>query len=89
MGLDGMVNPERKHAGPVEGTIRSEPSTEDDPVYVNVLGEDDRNHVEGPCAWAPRGDLIPTEGNICAITWTDAGTALVVMWWPGEEWPDD
>lgn len=89
MGIDGLSNPEREHEGPVEARIVEAPATVTDPVYVNVLGEDEDDHTEGPCAWMPRGATLPTVGDICAVTWTDAGTPIVTAWWPGEEWPNN
>lgn len=88
MGLGEMVNPERKHAGPVEGVVLAAPDTMDDPIFVNILGEDDDDHKDGPCAWMPRGDQFPGEGDVCAVQWTESGTPIVIAWWPGEEWPD-
>lgn len=91
MGIDELLNRQERHTGPIEGVIATAPDSMDSPVWVNILGDDDVEHREGPCAWIARGELggsvsFPEEGDACAVVVTDAGTPIVIAWWTGE-WP--
>lgn len=84
--IDDLVNPPPKHHGPVEGVVHRAPGVESEPVHVIVRGLEDEEAPEA-CAWMPRGDSMPSVDDVCAVVYTDAGTPIVLAWWPDTEWP--
>lgn len=92
-GIDELVNDPPEHHGPVEGiVVKPVPVSVTDPLYVRVVGLNDRLTKVGPCPWMPRVDddglpVLPDEDNPCAVSFTDANTPWVLGYWPEEEVP--
>jgi hypothetical protein len=53
-----------------------------DQVDVVLDDFDDGRQVFGPCAWMPRGDVMPTRGDPCLVVFSDYGDPWVIAWTP-------
>lgn len=86
VGLDELFrNTERdalERPAAVKGTIASEPATAAERVYVTVEAFDGGENRHGPCAWTPRGALLPEAGDEALVVFDEQGDPWVVAWWP-------
>ena len=47
-------------------------------VTIDTLGR----VTHGPCAWIPRGQLLPAEGDLALIVFDETNEPWIVVWWP-------
>lgn len=82
--LNGLFTDDRDEAPsnlPASGQIKRAPATLDDDVWVLIPSFDEEIMV-GPCAWQPRGDLLPQVDDRCLVVFDENDEPWVVLWQP-------
>lgn len=66
---------------PLPARIRSTASDVADDVYVTITRHS-QTVRRGPCAWSPRGNVLPSAGDPAYVQQAVDGKWLILWWFP-------
>lgn len=81
MSIGALMPRDEAPPAAVRGRIANTPAAEDDDLFVTI-DVYDRQQRFGPCAFAPRGEDLPSRGDRCLVLFDELREPWVVLWTP-------
>lgn len=63
-----------------DALIANSPVSDTDDLFVTIPGFDEGANQWGPCPFMPRGDVLPSRGDMALVVFSDSNVPWVVAW---------